>query len=431
MLLHSRLSFLRHPFIAASGIVLLGSMGANILNYLFNLVAGRLLAPSVYGEAAALVSLAMIVAVPSATLMTLLAKYTATHRARGDETRAAALFHLAHRAAWALGLLLTLILALMAPWVARALHTPLPSVLLFLTFLPLGMANAAVKGALQGAKQFHPYSFATALEAGGKLACGTALMLLLPAPYALVGVIAALIASASASYLYGLAHVRRILSADAHTSPAALTPVRVFHRIPPYAWAVLASSLFIAIFTNSHVVLAKHYLPPLASGHYAALAVLGRIVLYGGGAAAVVLLPMASAGRSKESAKILMLALAVVGAISGIAVGAFALAPHIVIKLLFGPSYLDVAPSLWLMGLGQAFLALATLLVQYFIASHRTLFLLPLALCTLLQAMLISLFHDDAAAITRAVAGTCALLFLSLLPFLFMRTRRTETTLPL
>ncbi len=42
-------SALKHPLISGSTVIFVGSMVANIINYIFNLVMGRLLLPADYG----------------------------------------------------------------------------------------------------------------------------------------------------------------------------------------------------------------------------------------------------------------------------------------------------------------------------------------------------------------------------------------------
>jgi len=197
---------IREPFFRASGIVFTGSVAANALNYLFNLAAGRLLAPQGYGEAATLVTLAMIVSIPAATLSTLLAKYVPQLKAHGRREHAALIFRLAQRSAWVVGIIFMAALLIASPWMGRTLRLTLLPLMLFSALLPINTAAAAVKGALQGEEQFSSFSAMAVIEAGGKLALTLVFFAL---GLALPGVVLALVASSAAAYLYGI--IRNIL----------------------------------------------------------------------------------------------------------------------------------------------------------------------------------------------------------------------------
>ena len=69
------------------GIVFSAAIIGGFLNYLFNIIVGRLLGPGEYGAVVSLFSVLVIISVPIATIQTVIAKYTADFNAKNENSK--------------------------------------------------------------------------------------------------------------------------------------------------------------------------------------------------------------------------------------------------------------------------------------------------------------------------------------------------------
>src|SRR3972149_6265257 len=81
-----------HSLARSSGIILAGSMTANVLAYVYHLFMGRLLGPAGYGEFSSLLSLLYIVTVPLLVAQTVLVKFVSGFKAHGQVGQSKSLF---------------------------------------------------------------------------------------------------------------------------------------------------------------------------------------------------------------------------------------------------------------------------------------------------------------------------------------------------
>ena len=83
-----------------SAIVFAISMLANVVTYLYQIVMGNLLSPADYGTINTLLSLSIVIGVPSGIISTLVATYTAKYQAVGKPELIGGFMHKMLRASW-------------------------------------------------------------------------------------------------------------------------------------------------------------------------------------------------------------------------------------------------------------------------------------------------------------------------------------------
>jgi O-antigen/teichoic acid export membrane protein len=410
-------------FAKSSGIVLAGSLAANVLNYAFNLVMGRLMQPAEYGAVVTLVTLTMLVTVPATAVTLLLAKRTAALDAQGQSESIRDLFHLTARASWLVGALSALLLVAVSPWLAKFFHTSTLPLIIFGLVVPASLLSAAGNGTLQGLQKFIPLSISGIIMATAKLVLSVLLVLL---GFSVSGVVAALIIGSIIAYSYARFKLGPAIRKTATATTADIKLTQLFRSLPEAFGLIFFAAILIALFTNIDVVLIKHFLPASDAGHYSALAILGRMITYGAIAIVTVLLPMASASHAKgdgSSAKLLGRALLIVAGTSAIAAVLFFIAPELIIKILFGSTYLLVAPYLGLFGSAMLMGAISLVFIHYFIAVHSKIFIYPFTLATLVLILLISFFHTSIRQIAYMQLIANALLLASM-AFVFLIGRK-------
>jgi hypothetical protein len=126
-------------------------------------------------------------------------------------------------------------------------------------------------------------------------------------------------------------------------------------------------------------ILARHYLPVVESGYYAAAGIAAKAVLFLPGAIALSAFPRfadATASRG-ERERVLRHALVVVGVMVVTAATAVSLAPSLFVSLLFGGAYGGSTSLIGLLAFAGAALGLTQIVLYYLLANRSGWVLLP------------------------------------------------------
>jgi O-antigen/teichoic acid export membrane protein len=269
------------------------SLVAGVVNYASNLAFGRLLTPAEFGDLTALLSLAVIASVPAFAAQTRVAERLATHRARGDVVTAA--YSIRHNSAHVTlyALLIGVVALAAAPLTKSALSlqaigpaiavAPL-LVVTFLTPLALGLLQGLERLVLLGV-----FMLAIALS---RLIVG---VVWVEGGGGSGGAVAGQALGAAAALLF----VAWIVRPEQAQAPTGAATAGVRRRIDAPAVSATAAFVAFALLSNFDVVLAKLALSPQASGEYAALSTIGKIVLFLPSAVAVVMVPRAARRREQ------------------------------------------------------------------------------------------------------------------------------------
>lgn len=454
MLFHMKrlLTFFReNPFLSGSAIVLIGSMTTNVLNYAFNLVLGRLLSPEEYGEVALLVTLSMLLTAPLAALRILLTQRIAVLQNAGKHEEIRSLVRLTRRVSFALGIASTAFLAALAPLAARFFEIHTTPLLLLSLVVPASIAISISMSVAQGLQNFRALSLSSIITTVTKLFGSVALVLI---GFGAGGVSMALVGSTLLAhrYLLSVPALRKFFPSSSFLSFRSKDPQEplskvaalrnTFRNVPPYFPVAFGATLLLALFGNIDVVLGKRVLEAGDAGILSAVAVMGRIITYGGSAIVTVLLPMTAATlpedapaeradapkrARKKADRLLALAFMIVGGTGAVCLLLFFFFSVPVVTILFGTRYLLAAPFLPEFGLAMFFGSLSTVFLYHFLAKLSRLFLVPYTFVTV--AFIASFFttHPTIHSIVRAELIANVVLFVSfLLVFVFEKYRNIK-----
>jgi O-antigen/teichoic acid export membrane protein len=354
-------------FLRGSAVMAAGTMTANVFNYLYHTLMGRMLGPADYGVIASLTSLSFFILAPVGTIGYTAMKYTAGYAAGGETGKIRYLLSRMTSFLLKAGLAAGLALAAVSPFVAKFLNFKNPLPLLILAPLMLIAYLVPInKGVIQGLQRFGSLSGITGLEAISKVVLAVALVW---AGFAVNGAVTASVLSVGIVYAVTFLPLRDIRRAE---------PVKddALRAVAKYSGPVFIISLCLNGYSSLDIIAAKHFLTPLAAGHYAGLALLGKIVVFSGLTVVGVMFPEV-AGRhtaNRRHRHILALTLAVVSALSGFVVVLYLTVPKLVIGILFGSKYLSAAPYAGLFGFAMLCLTLAYVISNYCMAIGKTSF---------------------------------------------------------
>lgn len=380
--------------LAGSSLLFAAMMVVNALNYGYALVLGRFFGPAEYGAYASFMSLFLLVSLLPMTLQQVGAKYAAA----GSSV-------VAYTARLGLGLggAAGLALVLTAGPLGGLIRLP-PAWLVGLgVTLPFFALLGCLRGEAQGRQAFAPLGVNLVLEHAVKIVLTP--LALLAAPLAAGAVLATLSALPMT-----LAHVWRYLKTRALGAVDRAAVRR-------YALPILANLAAQALIINSDVLMVNALLSTEEAGVYAAIALIGRVVFYGSWAISAAVFPMVAArhGAGRPHGDLLALALGGVALVSLGITALCALAPGLVIGLLFGEAYLVGVALVAPYALMTTLYALANVVSSHYLAlgSHRAGYL-PLVGAAGQIALVLTLHDTSLQVIYAQIAAKGGLLALLL-----------------
>lgn len=407
--------------LATNLLVVGGSIAAGLLGFAFQAVISHQLRPSDYGAAFAAMTLLTLVGLPASALTLLMARETSRDRAAGHTASSAALLRSGNRALILIGAALGVVFAIGSPWIGAFFNIPAGYVVAVAAGMPVTFALPLLMGEFQGQQQFLTFASLSAGQAGLKLVAAVALGIAIGP----VGVVLGLAIAASVSYGIAFWLLRRRLA-------IRLNRPWLGHAAR-YLALVLPSTLALAVLLSADVLLVKHFFSGRAPGEYSAVAALGRGIFWGAAGVAAVLFPKViyqeSQGRSGSRIVRFSIVIVALGGLGGLT--ALTLAARPVLTAFAGPAYAPGASILPLYAIAMTLLGVASVLVATQQSRARALFLTVLVPVTIIEPVLISLFHRDLTQVVWVVTLSMAALVAGLAVVTFREPVRRLAATPL
>ena len=393
-----------------------GGLVAGVGGFVYHALAGRILGPSSYGEVASLIALYAVLTTPALILAIVLARYAATLVAAEAQ---GAVRHLILRTT-----IVILVPCLLAILGGVLLSGPLAGFLHLhsrLAIVWMGLAVAIVwlvavpRGILQGLQSFTWLS----ANLSSEMIVRTAILVpLLLAGFKASGAIVAVLAGVVFAYGLGIFSLRDTLA----TKTEDRVRLRAMAR---FTVAATVGTLGILLLYNLDVILAKHYLDDHGAGIYGGLNKIGTILYFLTLSVSQVLFPrvVEAIATNNHPGRLLFTSAAIMSVLGFGALLVFAVVPHLVVGLLFGPAFHDAEPYLLFVGVIGLALSLNNLLVQFFMAAHDWWFVPLLAVGVAAMVTAIVGNHPNVGAVVMDV-------LITLLALLAVLTLRVILLLP-
>jgi O-antigen/teichoic acid export membrane protein len=365
-------------------ILFFGGLVAGVGGFVYHAIAGRVLGPEVYSQVAFLIAVYAVGTGPALILVVVLARYTAMLNARGDPGVRSLLARTVRLIAIPC-LFFILLTTVFARPIAIYAHVGSTIPILVLGFsIALIWQVAIPRGILQGLQRFTSLSLNLSVEL---IIRTTVVVLLLKAGYAVSGAMAAVLVGLVFVFFFGLWSLRDHFRRGQR---------RVYLRVMAnFSLTASVGIIGVLILYNQDVILAKHYLSDHDAGIYGGLNKIGTILYFLTLSVSQVLFPrvVEAIAREQNPGRILLSSAGILTTLGACALLVFAVAPGLVVGVLFGPSFRDAVPLVFPVGLIGLALALNNLLVQFFMAVHDRVFMPILGLGVVAEAGLIVLFH--------------------------------------
>jgi O-antigen/teichoic acid export membrane protein len=256
---------LQRRLLGGSAIMLLSSVFVGGINLIYNFAVAHELGAGKFGHASVIYTVLMLLSSVTLSFQLVCSKYVARSSSVSERI---AIYRLLHRWAWAAGLVVGAALALVSSSVTRYLNLPTTEFILVLAagivfYVPLGVR----RGFMQGTYDFVPLAINFSLEVIVKL---IGAVVLISAGYGVKGVVGAISASVLVAYFVGVPRK--------HHVPGKIPETTLRQGLGE---GVQAVTFFVGqvIINNLDIELVKHFFDASTAGVYAAIALVGRVVL--------------------------------------------------------------------------------------------------------------------------------------------------------
>lgn len=369
-------------------ILFIASLLGNISNYLFQFFMGRYLSVEDYGTMNAALSMLVIGAIPSGTIMIVVAKYISMFKAKEEDAHITSLYRNSLTKMAAVGAVCFVPFLIFNNSITGYLKmdSAWPVIITGIGFFGAIVVTVNL-GMLQGLQRFYYLGAGIGLGGFSKLFFGVVFVLL---GFGLNGAIAAPVVSVFAIFAITIVplHVyfKKRENVEKYTKDILL-----------YGVPVLVSSIAFTMLTYIDLIIVKHIFSPEEAGLYAAVTILGKTILYLPGAFVLALFPMVSESHAlnNNTFKILDKALFYTIGISMIGVLGFFIFPELAVKMLFGSKFVGAAPLLKFYGMAMMFMAIMSILISFNLARHKTGFIYSLVGGCILLIILLNIFHSS------------------------------------
>ena len=348
----------------SSVILFVGAVAGGGANYLFQIIMGRMLPVTTFGELNTLLALITIIGIPFAAITNYIAREVAGLMARGENAATNSFVLVSYRWILSLGLLACLLMAGLSGYLADffKMEQRLALALLALAiYLSLGIS--VTRGVLQGTQNFWMLSFMPAGLGFSKLLFCVALVYL---GYALAGVMAGI--ALGSMLVLGIASVP-VMRAFRSGFGSFEVEAGAGYRFLP----ILLANFAFAVLSQSDIILVKRLFTAYDAGIFSSAAIIAKIVLYLPTALSLALFPMVASytrrGGSTRHYLSRSLTLTLLIAMSSAAL--LYLYPQFLIATFFGEKFLTAVHLLGPFALAVAPMTLVHLIMTYEVARGR------------------------------------------------------------
>ena len=368
-------------------------MTVNVLNFVFHVLNVRLLNVLDYGMLASLFAASTMVSVPSAAINQVIVRYAAEFHALNDRD------HL--RALAGRTLLLTSVISAVIMFAALTFQhaiaeylriAPRDSYLIPVTGVVacVNFILPAVRGILQGKHDFSRYSLSLIIEVVGKVALGVGLVV---AGYRLTGAVSGFAGAAVIGLVY------TFFAAGGWPKNAFSIPFRVdVRKLAQTSGGITLATMTLGVMGAVDVVLVKHFFEPQTAGVYAAIALVGKPLMFIVGFVPTVLFPVAAAkvARNESPTGVFRQASAITLTLCATGLLLLLLEPKLVVHIMAGAKYVASASGhVFAYGIIMALYGFLQVIVNYKLGLNRYDFILPLLFAAFGEIVAISLFHSS------------------------------------
>lgn len=409
---------LKHPLISGSAVLFIGTLIANVFNFLFNLFMGRNLSIPDYGVLASIISIISLAMVVANSITPTVVNFAATYFAKNELDKVRGLFYKITRYYAVVGILIFLFFLIFSRQIGIffKIHD-ISSIVLtgfIIFFIFISTVNMAF---LQAKLAFNFISFTTLLSTVIKLFLG---ILFVSQGFGVNGGIWAYVCSFVIPYILNFIPLPFLFGSKIKSASLHLT--EIFQYGGPAALATFGLMSFI----TTDLILVKHFFAPDLAGIYAGIALVGKVIFFFSAPIGMVMFPLIVQRHTRKENydSIFILSLLLVFIPSLVITVFYFLFPQFAIRFFIAKKeYLAGANLVGVYGTFTTIYSLLTILTNYYLSVKKTKVAVPIFIGALAQGIGIWLFHQTFLQVILISLAITTILFVGFLVYYWMACR--------
>lgn len=412
----------KNKLITVAGLFVLASMSANAINWMLNILAGRVLDTDEYATYAVFISIMGLLSVPANALATTISRYYAYYSGKENNSSLKDLITHYKFLSLVLGLVAVASVFLLNDFIQDFFK--LPSNRMVLGFAPVAFflfTAAYFRGVLKGKLRFGTVGLMMIIESMSKLVLlSTGYLLELP-------LIAIAVISLPISWFLAslIGAIGSMLKNEIQIKPSEVSQ---FSKYESHFFMTNAffSSIGMMLLNSVDILLVKHFFSDSVAGTYALLSLFGKILYFGAGSFIELFVPLTAkafaqnAGSRTQFFKLL-------GLVSSVAIptlAVFLLFPNQITHLFLGEKGYVVLPYFAPYLFATTFLLYTNCFNAYNAAKKQFLSSYLFSIMAVVQGALIYYWHSSLLEVVNIVLITQAILFAGVLIYEFFISPR-------
>ncbi|WP_369996699.1 oligosaccharide flippase family protein [Winogradskyella sp.] len=411
------LAILKSKKITPEQLFMISVLAVNGGNYLYNLILGRVLGPAQFADAAVLITFLLVLSFVAMTFQLVTAKFSVLFEGDTFKSFVAKVY----KQSFIVGVVFGLLIVVFAPQLQAVFNTSSSNMfVIFGCGVPLYFLMSVNRGTYQGKKAFKALSITYQGEMLSRLLITLAIILIFDIKASWVIALGILISFAFGLFPFKTSQISfsKTLKLEAEHSK----------QIKRFFLLTAFYELTQIIINNSDILLVKHYFDSYEAGLYASLALIGRIVYFIAWMFVMLLLPavVELKKEGKETASVLFKYVGYIATISAVIVSGCVLFPELIINILFGEAYTDMAPLLWQYAIATSMFALSNIFAYYYLSLDKYVPVIISGVFGMLQVVLVVFCHDSLDQVVHMQIIAMALLLVIQLVFFRLEVVRQK-----
>lgn len=395
-------------------------MGANVCNYLFQIIVGNLMEVESYAQVNTVLAIVSVLSIPTTIITMICARYIALSVSMNNEKGVSSVIRVLVKFTAIVALILVLAILLLMNGITKTFG--LYSKWYVVGALIIAIVNlcfSITSGTLQGMKKFFPYGIQTILSASGKLIFSVVFVWI---GWSVYGIVAAVAIGITLAIVYGLYHMGHYVKEAIHDKGEKQINTGEFVR---YAFGTIVAQGCVIALTNGDILLVKAYFSDTEAGLYSSAMVIGKIAMYVSTAVVATLFPMVveKYEKGEDTIPLLKKAMLYGGGISVVCAIGMVTLGRFVIGILFGERYLEAISYLPAVCMYVVPLTFVTILMNYVLAVNKVKVFDSLMAVGLVAIIVLSLYLHETVQQLMVMCG-CVLWIVFLCNFIFLWFQR-------
>lgn len=374
-------------------VIFLASIFSNVFNLLYWLFMVRMLDHVDYGVLNSVVSFLTISSLPTSILNTVLVRHFSEFNALEEQKKIQALFRASLKRILSINIIFILIFIFFTKHIAIFLNLD-SSTLIYLSGLFIFFSNISILtiGTMQGIQLFNRIALNSLFQAISKIFFGVLFVIMnFKALGGLLGFCFSTLCGFILSVFQLPPWIFKMKRAEYLDLKINLKLKEIYGYFLPVSVALISYTLF----TNIDVVLVKHFFSNSDAGIYSIVQTVGKILLFLPSSLVFVLFPVSIQHKvqNKNMLPILKKSLLFISFISLIAITFTFTFPGFVLRIISGKILPDCIPLVRLIIFPMSLFALDSIFIYYNLSANNLRFIISVFIISLLQIVLIILFH--------------------------------------